>query len=96
MGSILSLEWVNTILHKRPQSGADPESYFEIHVVPLDNQRERVKGGTWNSVIRFTPGGWFSLALDSCPPRRGCSNNKPTGRRSSSVLVDNSLGKGNI
>ena len=48
---------------KHPLSGADPESYFDHHVVPLDtNQKERATEGTWHSIIRPTVGRWGTLA----------------------------------
>ena len=42
-----------------PLSGADPESYFDLHVVPPDiNQKERATAGTLRSIAWLTPGGW--------------------------------------
>ena len=57
---------------KHPMSGTKPESYFDLHVVPLEtNQEESVTAGTWCIITRLTPGGSGSLALVDCPPRRG-------------------------
>ena len=74
-----------------PLSDADPDYVFNLHMVPLDaNQKERVNAGTWRSMTRLTPGGWGLLALDGCPYWRREVNNKPMGKRESSVLVGNS------
>ena len=53
---------------KHPLSGEDHESYFDLHMVPSEYQP---KGeGSWHSITRLTPGGWGSLPLIGCPPRR--------------------------
>ena len=58
---------------KNPLSGTDPESYFNLHVLPpLDNnQKERMTAGTWHNITRLILGGWVSLALVGGPTRRG-------------------------
>ena len=57
---------------KHPLSGADPESYFDLNVVPLDtSQKERATAGTWRSITRLTPGVWSLLTLVGSTPRRG-------------------------
>ena len=40
---------------KHPLSGADPESYIDLHMVPLDiNQKERAIAGSIHSITRLT------------------------------------------
>ena len=44
---------------RHPLSGADPEPFFHLHRVSLDNsQEERTTVGTWRSIIRLTYGEW--------------------------------------
>ena len=56
---------------KHPLSGADPESYFDLHMVPSGYQKERATAGTQCSRTRLTLRGWGSLALVNSQPRRG-------------------------
>ena len=55
---------------KHPLSGADPESYFDLHVLDA-NQKERLTAGTWHSITRLTLDACGSLALVGNSPRRG-------------------------
>ena len=56
---------------KYPVIDVYPDSYFSIHMVPPGyNQQERTTADTWHSISRLSPGGWGSIALGGCPPRR--------------------------
>ena len=58
---------------RHPLSSADPESYFDLHMEPLDtNQKERATAGTWRGIIRLTPCRWDSLAFDRLPTSFSC------------------------
>ena len=73
---------------KHPLSGADPEFYFDPHVVPTGSQpEERVTAGTWRIITRFTPGGGARWPWSAAHLGEGNSDNKPMGRRDSSALV---------
>ena len=43
---------------KHPMCVTDSESYFDLHVVPMDTkQMERLSTGIWRSITRLTLGG---------------------------------------
>ena len=57
---------------RHPLSAADPESYFNLHVVPPEYQpKAEETAGTCCSIAMLTPGGWGSFALVVCPHRNG-------------------------
>ena len=83
-------------LHTGPRhslSDADPESYFDLLVIPPLYQP---KGEGDCSITRLTPSGWCLLALVNCQLGEGNSDNEPTGRRGSLALVGNSPKRGKV
>ena len=68
------LVWVSSIMGQNihclapTPSPTSTYTWYPLHT----SQKERVIARTWRSMIRLTPGGWSSLALVGCPPKRGC------------------------
>ena len=82
------LVWISSMLNpKQPMSGADLESFSDHN--EGTKRMERAAAATWRSMARITSSRWGSLALACCLPRRGYSDNKPTGKGGSSALVVN-------